>query len=75
MNPKDSELGASILESAQLKNKSADPEFVKLCIRTITNKLQGKISKEQFWNEELPKIERMADRLMKQKGIAHPGDG
>ena len=53
---------ADALEEAARNNKTADPEFVKACMRLMKDKEDGRISSEQFF-QMCDELDRLADQL------------
>lgn len=45
----------------------SNKEFAQFCVKAISDKCSGKITKEQFWNEVMPLIEKTADLLCPQE--------
>lgn len=54
------------LEYAATHNKTADPEFVQLCLKTLRAKLDGKLNAEEF-TEHCNQLDSMAKAISRSK--------
>lgn len=56
-------VGSPIALLQKVAVTTENKEFARFCVQALSDKVKGKITKQQFWNEVMPMIDETAGRL------------